>query len=429
MGLETDLGMKSNEYGLAMMLLFIAYVVGQLPSNFYLAKGRPSIYLPAAMTLWGSVCTATTFVRTPSELYAVRSLLGLLEAPFAVGCLLLISSFYTRSELCLRSAILLSAPSTANALAGIISFGIADSIDGALGLTGWRWLFIIGGASTVAMACFAFYSLPDFPENTRWLDERERAVTQLRMIADGRGPGRKSSRREGLMLAVSSWRVWTFAGMFFLLVIGTSLHNFFPSVVQTLGFPRDTTLWMTGPPYLLAVVVSIANALVADRHRNASFHIIGPTVFAMLGFLVFLFEQSPHGKGVWVRYASTFLMLAGAHAAAPVVLAWAQKTLQEPKEMRACAIAIINTSGTLAQIATSELYPDRWAPRYIQSMSLNTACGLGAILLAIFMRTMLRRQNKKIVEQESPAVGTDMQRVSGRDKEKQATGRSYRYVT
>jgi MFS family permease len=349
--------MNSNEYGLAMMLLFIAYVFAQVPSNLYLAKGRPSIYLPTAMVLWGCVCTSTAFVRTPGALYAVRFLLGLLEAPFCVGCLFLISSWYTRTELGLRSAILLSAPMMANAFTGVIAFGIHDSIDGAYGLEGWRWLFIVGGSITIVMACIAFFTLPDYPHNTRWLYEEERALAQLRLVADRGASEYDVSRFVGLKMALNSWQVWTFAGMYFLLAIGTSLHNFFPSVVQTLGFSRNTTLWMTAPPYLLAVVIAISTALSADRLRNASFHIIGTATFAIVGFLLFLLEQSTDRGDIWARYASTFLMIAGAHAANPIVLGWAQKTVRQPREMRATAIAIVNTSGTIAQVSHDCLSP------------------------------------------------------------------------
>ncbi|KIW29483.1 uncharacterized protein PV07_05297 [Cladophialophora immunda] len=429
MGLQQDLDMNSNQYGLAMMLLFIAYVMAQVPSNYYLAKGRPSIYLPGVMVLWGCVCTATAFVKAPSQLYAVRFLLGLLEAPFCVGCLFLISSWYTRTELGLRSAILLTAPMTANAFSGLIAFGIYDTIDGARGLEGWRWLFVVGGVSTVFIACVAFYVLPDFPSNTRYLSEKELAVAQLRLIADGvQADESENGRWRGLAMAVSSWQVWVFAGMFLLLAIGASVHNFFPSVVNTLGFSRNTTLWMTAPPYLVGVVVTIANSLFADRHRNASFHVIGPAALATLGFLLFLLDPPSARGGVWLRYAAAFLMIVGAHSGYPVVLSWAQKTVRRPREMRACAIAIINASGSISQIVTSELYPNRWAPRYVQSMSLNTSCALGAILLAILMRTMLRRQNKRL-DREEAAVIAAMQDFPGTDAAGQATGLSWRYIT
>ena len=351
MGLSDDLGMSSGEYGLAMMILFIAYLFAQVPSNIYLAKGRPSIYLPSAMFLWGCVCTGTAFVRTPTALYTVRFLLGLLEAPFAVGCLLLISSWYTRTELGLRTAVLLSAPSTANAFAGIIAHAVGVSLEGSHGFEAWRWLFLVAGTGTVFIACSAFFVLPDFPEHTQWLSEEERAVAQLRMIVDRGVSEYKVDRAEGFKMAAKDWKVWTLAGTYFSIAIGSSLHNFFPSVVETLGFVQNTTLWMTAPPYLFAMVVAISTAISSDRCRNASFHIVGAVALAMVGFLLFLFVQSQDRRGLWTRYVAGFLMLAGSHAAGPVVLAWTQKTIAEPREKRAVALAIVNTCGTLAQVS------------------------------------------------------------------------------
>ena len=351
MGLLIDLDMTSKEYGLAIMILFIAYLLGQVPSNLYLAGGRPSIYLPTAMVLWGGVCLATAFVKTAGGIYALRFSMGLLEAPFTVGCLHLITSWYPRTELGLRTAILLTAPMSANAFSGVISHGIAETLDGSQNLDGWRWLFIVCGSLTVFVASLAFFLLPDYPQNTRWLHVHERAIAQLRLIADRGASDRNVSKRAGFKKAIKTQQVWTFAAMYFLLAIGSSLHNFFPSVVNTLGFSPSTTLWMTAPPCLFSVVIAISTALSADRRKNASFHVIGATSMAMTGFLLFLFVQSDDQRAVWVRYLATFLMMAGAHAATPVALAWAQKTLQESREMRAVAIAIINASGTVSQVS------------------------------------------------------------------------------
>jgi MFS family permease len=303
------------------------------------------------MVLWGCVSVGTAFVRMPWQLYVVRFLLGFLEAPLVVNCLLLISSWYTKAELGLRSAILLSAPMFANAFSGIVAHGLAETLEGALGLRAWRWLFVVAGSCTIFPACLAFFILPDYPHNTAWLLAEERAVAQLRLIADRGASDCNVKKRVGLRMAVKSWRVWTFAGMYFLVAIGTSLHNFFPSVVKTFDFSPNTTLWMTAPPYLLAMVVAISTSLYSDRHRMASLYLIGTVAMAMVGFLIFLFVQSSDRRAVWARYVATFLMIAGAHAAAPVVLGWTQKTIRQPKEMRAVAIAIVNASGSISQVS------------------------------------------------------------------------------
>jgi MFS family permease len=74
--------MSSTQYATAVALLFIGYVLMQIPSNIYLAGVRPSVYLPCCMTLWGLISALTGLVQNASGLYAVRFFLGVVEAAF-----------------------------------------------------------------------------------------------------------------------------------------------------------------------------------------------------------------------------------------------------------------------------------------------------------------------------------------------------------
>jgi hypothetical protein len=58
----------------------------QVPSNLFLNKiGKPAIYLPASMVLWGVISTATAAVHTVGGLYAARFFLGFVEATYFVS--------------------------------------------------------------------------------------------------------------------------------------------------------------------------------------------------------------------------------------------------------------------------------------------------------------------------------------------------------
>lgn len=46
--------------------------------------GKPALYLPAAMTLWGIISTATAGVQSYGGLVAVRFCLGFVEAAYFV---------------------------------------------------------------------------------------------------------------------------------------------------------------------------------------------------------------------------------------------------------------------------------------------------------------------------------------------------------
>lgn len=123
-----------------------------MPSNLLLNKlGKPSIYLPTSMIIWGFISGCTGASQSYGGLLACRFILGFVEAAYFPGCLYYLSAWYTRKELVLRTAILYSGSLFSGAFSGLISAGITENMDGTRGLRAWRWLFIIEGAMTVSV--------------------------------------------------------------------------------------------------------------------------------------------------------------------------------------------------------------------------------------------------------------------------------------
>lgn len=65
-----------------MALLFAGYVLMQIPSNIFLANLRPSLYIPSVMVIWGMLSALVGVVHNAAGLYALRFLLGFVEAAF-----------------------------------------------------------------------------------------------------------------------------------------------------------------------------------------------------------------------------------------------------------------------------------------------------------------------------------------------------------
>jgi MFS family permease len=184
-GLESDLDLVGNQYQTAVSILFVGYVLMQVPSNLYLNKvGKPSVYLPAAMVVWGVISGATAGAQNFDGIASVRFFLGFIEAAYFPGCLYFLSCWYTRRELGLRTALLSSGSLISGAFSGLIAAGITGNLDGSLGLRAWRWLFIIEGAITVIIATSAFFLLPDFPRTTTWLTDNEKELAVWRLDED-----------------------------------------------------------------------------------------------------------------------------------------------------------------------------------------------------------------------------------------------------
>lgn len=81
-------------------------------------------------------------------------------------------------------AILYTGNILVTAFSGLIAAGVFHGMDGAAGLAGWKWLFILQGAVTFVIGVAGFFLLPDFPLATWWLMPEERDLAYNRMELD-----------------------------------------------------------------------------------------------------------------------------------------------------------------------------------------------------------------------------------------------------
>ena len=143
-GLEEDLGLQGSQYQIAVAVLFVPYVLVEVPSNLVLKKFRPSRWLSFITVSWGIVSTCTGFVQNFAGLVATRVLLGLLEGGLLPGLTVYLTLFYTKKEIALRIGFLFVSSALAGASGGLLAYCISF-MDGVAGYSGWRWVFILEG--------------------------------------------------------------------------------------------------------------------------------------------------------------------------------------------------------------------------------------------------------------------------------------------
>jgi len=142
--LEKDLNLHGSQYQIAVAVLFIPYVLIEVPSNLILKKFTPSKWLSAITVAWGIVSTLQGLIQSYAGLIVCRLLLGLLEGGLLPGLTVYLTLFYTKKELALRIGYLFVSSALAGACGGLLSYGIGF-MSGMRGMSGWRWVFIIEG--------------------------------------------------------------------------------------------------------------------------------------------------------------------------------------------------------------------------------------------------------------------------------------------
>ncbi|KAG9250702.1 major facilitator superfamily domain-containing protein [Emericellopsis atlantica] len=371
-GLQEDLNLDYNQYATCLSILYVGYILMQVPSNMFINRiERPSLYISCAMLLWGLVSTLSGVVHNFGGMVATRFFLGFVEAAFLPGALLILSKWYTRRELTTRNALLFCGNLISNAFSALVGAGILSNMDGTLGHRAWRWLFWIEGGATMAIAISAAFILPDLPHNARGFTEEERHVAQLRMAEDVGEADTDSADQGalgGLRMALVDKKIYLMMLTFTSYVIGLSFNAFFPSLTETLGFGYVPTLLMSSPPWLFSCLFSLVWAWHADRTQEKFWHVVGPILMGIVGFVI-----SMSTLNVAARYVALFLQ-AGSYAGFIVFYSWISSSFPRPPAKRAVAIAMINAFSQLGNVAGS----------YVWKMEENGYRKSYGIVLAMF---------------------------------------------
>lgn len=313
-GLEKDLNLTSAEYQTCVSILFVGYILGQVPSNMLLTRVRPSYYMAGCMALWAVVSTLTACAKDFKGLLLTRFFLGVTEAPYYPGALYILGIFYTRKEIATRISILYTGNILATAFAGLIALGIFE-MSGLGGISGWQWLFIIQGVVTFIVACLSVLTLPDNPLTTKWLTPEQRLLAEARIQRDTVGRKDDTTAIQGLKEAALDPKVWLFAFMQHMHLAANGFKNFFPTAVQTLGFNREITLVLTCPPYLIAGAVSVAWSYSSGRFNERTWHITVAKAIAILGFVLGCATLN-----TGARYSAMIIFSIGTYAVNSIIL-------------------------------------------------------------------------------------------------------------
>ncbi|OGM40376.1 hypothetical protein ABOM_010594 [Aspergillus bombycis] len=395
-GITEELNLTSVQFQTCVSILFVGYILMQVPSNLFLNKiGKPALYLPTCMVVWGILCGVTGAVQNYGGLLACRFILGFVEAAYFPGCMATLSAWYTREELSLRTAILYCGSLLSGAFSGLIAAGINDGMDGVKGLLAWRWIFIIEGSITVVIALAAFFVLPNFPHNTKGLSQQEKELAIWRLARD---IGQEDwdceedlSLLKGFKDCMVDWKTWLLVILNFGAVSSGTINSFFPTVVESLGKGRIHTLLLTVPPYILSCIVAMTVSRNADRTGERYLHFSLPLWISIAGFII-----SAATTNLGARYFAMMIMLPGVYTAFIIGISWVANTIPKPSSKRAAALAFANAVANCSSIYTPYLYPDSDAPRFVLAMSVNAGTSLLSIFTATIFRLLLQRINKQL---------------------------------
>ncbi|KAK7205268.1 major facilitator superfamily domain-containing protein [Myxozyma melibiosi] len=400
--LEEDLNMTGTDYNLATSILFVGYLLMQLPSNLLITRIRPSVFLGCAMAVWGLISGLQACLQSFGGLIACRFTLGIVEAPFFPGAVFLMSSWYRRPQLGLRIAIFYCGNAIAQMFGGLLGAGVLGNMHNAHGIAGWRWLFIIEGSITVGVSIVSAFILPNFPSSAcKWLTPEQHAFAQWRVAVDSHESDDLGSVtvKDGLLMALRDYRLYVFLFLQHTSLLTQTFQYFFPAIVNSLGYGKIESLLLTAPVWFATFLVSLLVTYTSGRFHDHAWHIFTLLLISCLGNIIMI---STLNTGA--RFFAMFLLPIGAYSAYEIIVAWVANSFPRPTVKRSATVAICNMFGNTATIYGAYMYTD--GPRYVAGGAAVAGVCVVVAVTALCIRVILRRQNSQLEKSENEKIAS-----------------------
>jgi ACS family tartrate transporter-like MFS transporter len=335
-------------FGLAGGIYFIAYFLFEVPSNLALARFGASRWIARVMISWGIVAGATAFCVGPKSLLTMRFLLGAAEAGFFPGVILYLTYWFPPAYRARMVGLFMVSIPVANGLGSPIA-GYLLSINGALGLRGWQWLFLLEAVPTTLLGFAAYVWLTDRPAHARWLTDAQRAwltgelERSAAMSAVNRAPQLTLAQilfdRRVLFLALVSASTTT---------VSTALAIWQPVIVRSFGLSYLESGFVNAIPYVAASLAMVLWGRSSDRSGERLWHNALPMLAVIIGFAGLLVFHS-----LWPSVAMLTAVMVGTYACKGPF--WAMSSEWLPRAAAAAGLAQISAVANLAGFFASYL--------------------------------------------------------------------------
>lgn len=335
--MQGELGMSDAAYGFAAGVFFLGYVLFEVPSNLLLVRIGARRTLSRIMVLWGLTSAAMFLVHGPALFYVLRFVLGVFEAGFGPGVLFYLTLWYGRDRRGRIMAYFLLAGPVAGVIGGPVATWILTAADGAYGLSGWQWMFLLEGLPCVLIGLLIFLTLDDKPATAAWLTDRERQILSQAVDAGA------AARHSGFGSVLRDPRIYGLALSYFCMISGLYAVSFWlPTLLRSAGLHDTLAIGAYSTlPYVAAIAAMVLSAQHSDRSGERRWHSAGACLLAGAALTVVAATLGSFAVSM------TALVIATAAAYAAYTVFWAIPPDYLRGTASAGGIAFINSIGLL----------------------------------------------------------------------------------
>jgi predicted MFS family arabinose efflux permease len=382
--LHDTVGISDAAFAFGASIFFIAYVLLEIPSNIAMHKVGARTWMCRIMVTWGLVSAATMFVEGTTSFYVLRFILGACEAGFFPGVILYLTYWFPdRTRAKAMGLFYFGAPLAF--IFGAPLSGYLLQFDGALGLHGYQWMFMLEGLAATVAGVWAYFYLDNKPNDAKWLDAEEKAALGAALQAEQ--SAKLGHCPHGVLAALRDRTVLYFGLIFFLIQMGVSVVVFYlPTfIAKALGTGPNTTVgFLVAIPWTCALIATFfVPRLAARDDRLVTFGCASLVTAAVAMFL------AAGGSPFWSVVAMCFAV-AGLWAVQPIF--WTMLTNYLGGLAAVSGIAMVNTIGNIGNFVSPNV--KAWADTSFGSGFAGLILLSGVVLVSALLFVGLRKPSQ-----------------------------------
>ncbi|KAK5118602.1 hypothetical protein LTR85_008067 [Meristemomyces frigidus] len=389
-GIKKQLGsLNSAQWAWVLSIFYYPYMLFEPTSTLLLKRFKPRVWMSRIMITWGiiSMCQAAT--GNYAGILAARFFLGLAEAGFYPGVLYHLSFWYPADKMPLRIAFFYACGQFSGTISGLLAYAISF-MDGDGGLSGWRWFFIIEGIPPVLCGIYTLFFLPNYPEDSAFLDAEE---TQVLLDDLPKTQPSSTAKTWNFSQAKALFQDPTYITFTLIWVChaigGWGVSTVLPTVIADLGL-TDTAIaqLMTMPTYTFGCASLIfIGWLIHTNKATPWVAAIALEVVAMVCYIILITV-----KNTIVKYI--FVTVATACSICIYPILW-------PERIRAAhgtttaglAIGLTNAAAQFSGIVGPQVYQSKFGPTYRISYIVSIALLAGAIASIVATWMLVKKRD------------------------------------
>lgn len=207
-GMREAIGFDGNNLSYAKSIYSAGYIVSMCFGTLFVTRSWARLMLPILELIWGVLTFCEAAAKNPSQMLALRFLIGLTEGPVFPSVVFILGSWYKRDELFRRVTTFSISSGLGSMFSGYLQSAAYANLDGKYGLQGWQWGFIIDGIVTVPIALYGLIMFPGTPSqvnNIFWMKKQELELAFGRMEKSGVAKPEKLTWKVPVKVFTNKW--------------------------------------------------------------------------------------------------------------------------------------------------------------------------------------------------------------------------------